>query len=340
MAPFSFFYRLIMQFRNHLYNIGHKPSFEFDQLVISVGNLSVGGTGKTPFVEYLIRYFLQKENGIQLSTLSRGYGRKTRGFLLADDAATAASIGDEPYQIYRKFQEHISVAVGEDRVLAIPSILLERPDNQVVILDDAYQHRRVKPNFSILLSDYSRPFFKDHVLPAGLLRESRSGAKRADVVMITKCPHDLSDKEQDQIKEQVGRYSDKAVYFTSVAYGEIAGPDDREMKKEVVLLTGIAQPAPFKEYIQERYVVTEHMSFPDHHRFSLKDIQKVLEKAEANEADIITTEKDWVRIMSDPALFKLIGSKLFYLPIQVQFLNEESSFLSHLDALTAKHLGK
>jgi len=332
MAPFSLLYKWVMQFRNYLYDIEHKPAFEFDNLVISVGNLSVGGTGKTPFIEYLIRYFNKRHAGISLSTLSRGYGRKSKGFLLANNQSTASQIGDEPYQIYMKFGEHIKVAVCEDRVLAVPSILLEHPDNQVVLLDDAFQHRSIKPNFSVMLTDYHRPFYNDYVLPAGLLREGRVGAKRADVIIITKCPPELDQKHREVMQAKVNNYAPEAkVYFSGIKYGPIAPIEEQKIKNNIILLTGIANTFTLEEHLEKGFTIKDHIKFPDHHQFTVKELEEVAHKAQSYNADIITTEKDWVRIIGDPALFQTVEGRLFYQPMMVQFLGNESEFLSLLD---------
>ena len=200
LYPFTLLYGTITDFRNHLYNMGQRPSIQFDTNVINVGNLTVGGTGKTPHVEYLIRLL---HSQYKVATLSRGYGRKTKGFILANDEATAESIGDEPLQFYKKFKNECVVSVGEERALAIPHILTEHPETQVVLLDDAYQHRAVTPSFNILLTDYNRLFYQDYPFPSGRLRERRKGAKRANAVIVTKCPDDLSSSAQQAIEQQI-----------------------------------------------------------------------------------------------------------------------------------------
>lgn len=328
-----------MQFRNYLYNIGHKPAFEFEQLVISVGNLSVGGTGKTPFIEYLVNYFSAQQETIKVTTLSRGYGRKTKGFILADSNSNASQIGDEPYQIYRKFHEHIAVSVCEDRVLAVPSILLERPNNQVILLDDAFQHRSIKPNFSIMLSDYNRPFYKDYVLPAGRLREGRNGAKRADVVIITKCPFELIPPEMDLIIKEVKQYApDAKVYFTGITYAPISSKLKRAIKQNILLLTGIANTDSLELEVKKHFHVCKHLKFSDHHHFTQKEMQEAAELAKSLNADILTTEKDWVRIISHPNLLKEVADQLFYQPMMVQFLTHENAFISQLNQLVSDHI--
>ncbi|WP_085517788.1 tetraacyldisaccharide 4'-kinase [Marivirga sericea] len=328
MSPFSILYKFVMQFRNHLYDIEYKPVFRFDTKIISVGNLSMGGTGKTPFVEYVIRFLIERGYSNKVATLSRGYGRRSKGFRLANDHDLPQTIGDEPFQIYQKFKDHVTVSVGEDRVLAIPSIIYEHPENEVIVLDDAYQHRSVEPNFSVLLTDYNSIFYKDYVLPSGTLRESRMGAERADVVMVTKCPPDLGQDEMQIIRDNISIYTDKSVFFTTIKYKEaVAAMNRRQARKRIILVTGIAYAQKFKEYLsQERFEIMKHFDFADHHVFNSKEINAIERLAEQENADIITTEKDWVRLMSMPELGESFQNKLFYIPIMVQFLEDEESF--------------
>ncbi len=317
-----------MQFRNHLYDIEYKPVFRFDTRVISVGNLSMGGTGKTPFVEYLLRFLISKNYENKISTLSRGYGRKTSGFRIANKNDDPKSIGDEPFQIYKKFENKAHVTVGEDRVLAIPSILQDFPENEIIILDDAFQHRSVKPNLSILLTDYSSLFYKDYVLPSGTLREGRSGVKRAEVVVVTKCPKDISLKEKNEIRVKINSYTKNEVFFTSINYERpIPSVGDKGLGNKVILVTGIAHAHHFKEFLlREGVEILRHFDFADHHHFSVKEIQEIESLAEQENATIITTEKDWVRLISMPELSTSFRTRLFYVPIMVQFLDDEESF--------------
>ncbi|MBL0766512.1 tetraacyldisaccharide 4'-kinase [Marivirga atlantica] len=334
MSPFSLLYKWVMQFRNYLYDIEHKAIFDFDNLIISVGNLSVGGTGKTPMVEYLIRFFLKKHPDLAVTTLSRGYGRKSKGFMLADAETNAKSIGDEPFQMYQKFAPAIDVSVCEDRVLAVPSILMEKPGNNVVLLDDAFQHRSIKPNFSIVLSDYARPFYNDYVLPSGLLREGRKGINRADVLIFTKCPQGISQQEMRSMQKKASAYFKKeAIYFSGIQYDLVSSKLDRTIKRKIVIVTGIANPSVMLEYLESDYEVVKHFNFPDHHQFTEKEIDEVNAFATANHADVICTEKDWVRIISDKQLENVLGDKLFYLPMMVQFLEGEEALEKQLNGL-------
>lgn len=204
LFPFSALYDAATRLRNHLYDIGTKPVIHFETITVSVGNLAVGGTGKSPMVEYLVRLL---KGQYKVATLSRGYGRKTKGFILASEQSTAASIGDEPMQFYRKFGAEVAVAVGEERAIAIPEILFHHSDTEVIILDDAFQHRKVGRDLNILLTAYHSPFFKDHVLPAGRLREARKGAHRADIVVVTKCPPTLDEKDKTSFSQAIREYA-------------------------------------------------------------------------------------------------------------------------------------
>lgn len=319
--PFSIVYGLITTIRNVLYDNGLLKSYEFDIPIIAVGNLSVGGTGKTPQIEYLIRLL---SNHYKVATLSRGYKRKSKGFVLADTRATAEILGDEPYQFFQKFPE-IQVAVDVDRKNGIEMLLASNNKPEVILLDDAFQHRKVKAGFYIMLSSYDDLFFNDFILPAGNLRESKSGVNRADMIIVTKCPKDISVIAQDEIKKKVGGYVQKEVpvFFSFIEYDEMLFSENESIKLEVLnvvnnlVVAGIAKPQPFFAYLQAGQKRT--MVFPDHHNFKERDIQLILEKAEGNK--IITTEKDYVRLKG-----KLPSSQLFYLPIKSSFVKDKSEF--------------
>lgn len=339
MSPFSLLYKWVMQFRNHLYNIENKAIFQFETNVISVGNLAVGGTGKTPMVEYIIRLLLNKGLENKIAVLSRGYGRKTKGFRIASETDTAQTVGDEPYQIYEKFKPKVNVSVGEDRVLAIPSILHEKSDTEVIILDDAFQHRSVKPDFSIVLSDYQHPFYEDYVLPAGRLRESRQGVSRADVLVITKCPSDLAEKEKEKIRNSASIYfGEKPIFFSGISYGKSTSSYlSRSIKKEIVLVTGIAHPEPLTEFLSEQYYIVKHFNFNDHHHYTANEISEIASFAEKNKADVLTTEKDWVKLSRHEAFESALKEKLFYIPMMVQFLENEKSFVQMIEDSLKDH---
>jgi len=319
LFPLAVLYGWITQFRNFLFDTGVFKSYTFDLPVIAVGNLSVGGTGKTPQIEYLIRLL---SPNYKIATLSRGYKRQTKGFVLADGNATPARIGDEPFQFYQKFPQ-ILVAVDADRRNGITQLLKQNPTPQIVLLDDAFQHRKVKAGFYILLTAYGDLYADDWMLPAGNLRESRSGAKRADVVIVTKCPPDLSVKAQDKIRKKLKIDGSTPLFFTAIVYddkiySENASMAVSEIKNvEKVLLAGIAKPRPFFDFLKnERDDVLE---FPDHHDFSSEDIAAIKEKTQNR--ILVTTEKDYVRLHG-----KIDKNKLFYLPIATTFENQGPLF--------------
>lgn len=332
--PFSLLYGSILLLRNKLFDAGWLTSVKFDLPVISVGNLTVGGTGKTPHVEYFFRLLAQK----QLAVLSRGYRRKTKGFVLADAAASAYALGDEPYQYYRDFPE-VTVAVCESRPAGIAELLRSRPSIEVVILDDAMQHRPVQPSFNLMLTDYGRPFFEDLVLPAGLLREPRRGAKRADAIIVSKCPADMAASEMDAYIRQVRRYSRPAVpvFFSGFRYGQaIPIGSAKHLCKRIVLLTGIANAAPLLDYLtHEGYDIVQHLDYPDHYHYTLEDVEKVQRLLGQDESlCVLTTRKDAVKL-TDAGLQKITHAlPLFYMPIEVYFLREQDAF----NALIKEHI--
>ncbi len=327
LTPFAWLYALVMAVRNQLYDLNLKKTHRFPVPVLGVGNLSVGGTGKTPHVEYLVRLLGAQ---YRVATLSRGYGRQTKGFRLAGDADSAATLGDEPYQLYRKFAPAVTVAVGERRAEAIPAILRAHPGTDVIILDDAYQHRSVTPNLSILLTDYSRPFFRDHVLPAGRLREARSGAARAHAVIVTKCPAGLSPARQQEIASAVRRYArpEVPVFFTGIRYGApVAFGSEKTFHPDVVLVSGLANPAPLESYAREQFGLRAHLAFRDHHRYGEADLRRMEGTlAQTGGRALLVTEKDYVKLVS-PAFAGFTGRlPFFYLPMEVFFLDGGGRF--------------
>ena len=323
LYPLAVLYDVATSIRNRLYDTGRKPSAVFDIPIIGVGNLSAGGTGKTPMIEYLIRLF---PDSYRIATLSRGYGRKTRGIRIAGQGDNASTIGDEPFQFYRKFHHKVIVAVGEERVYAIPHILDRHPDINLILLDDAFQHRRIKPSFQILLTDYNHLFVNDYLLPAGRLREGRRGAARADAIVVTKCPLNMSDEKMLEISSAIRKYSRKAVFFATVSYGNIqavshASPYRRE---NIVLVSGIAQPAPLEKYVRNNHKLIQHFVFRDHYAYTQKDLIRICEAATKGNAVVLTTEKDLVRM--DLEIFRKSAVPLFFLPIEIQFLKSGKEF--------------
>lgn len=328
LLPFAILYDAVTAVRNRLFDMNYKPSTRFDIPVISVGNLAVGGTGKTPMVEHLIR-LLQSE--FKLATLSRGYGRKTKGFKIAQPTDTAATIGDEPFQIYRKFTPAIDVVVGEDRAYAIPMLLQELESTDAVIMDDAYQHRSVVPGLSILLTEYSNPFFNDHVLPMGRLREARSGAKRADAIVVTKCPPHLDDDEVMDFESRIRSYSDKPTFFANIRYGEPIsfGRPNITLAKKVILVSAIANAHVLEEYVSKSYTMLKHFSYRDHYVMTgddLSEISTMLKKHLEGEVSILTTEKDMVKLQREELKNVISQLPFFYLPIETEFIRNGKDF--------------
>jgi tetraacyldisaccharide 4'-kinase len=304
-------YYLVTWFRNKLYDLGIKTSTSYNFPVICVGNLSVGGTGKSPMIEYLIR-LLKSEH--HLATLSRGYGRQTEGFVIADDTATASSIGDEPFQFYQKFDD-IIVSVDANRVHGISQLSTLAKPPEIILLDDAFQHRRVKAGFNILLTAFDDLYTKDILLPTGNLREPRRGAKRADIIVVTKCPEDLSEEKKQQIKNDINPLPHQDVFFGSIAYSKsVRNNQDRldlERLKDTAftLVTGIANPKPLIAHLKLLGLKFEHLRFKDHHDFNASEITILKQKSL-----IVTTEKDMVRLQTH---FSESGL-LYYLPIEIR----------------------
>jgi tetraacyldisaccharide 4'-kinase len=319
LFPFAILYGFITSIRNFLYDKGILKSYSFDIPIIAVGNLSVGGTGKTPQIEYLIRLLSPK---YKVATLSRGYKRQSKGFILADSTSNAEILGDEPFQFYEKFKD-IQVAVDADRKNGIENLLSETEKPEVILLDDAFQHRKVKAGFYVLLTSYGDLYSDDFMLPTGNLRESKKGAKRADLIIVTKCPETLSLDEQNKIKTKLKFESSQDLYFSFINYDEFIYSEDKSMKVEQVrnvdklLLAGIAKPEPFFAYLQSRN--EEKLAYPDHHHFTENDIREI-EKKSQNKL-IITTEKDFVRLKG-----RIPNEQLFYLPIRSSFLSASENF--------------
>ncbi|MCL9805051.1 tetraacyldisaccharide 4'-kinase [Flavobacterium amniphilum] len=321
LFPFAVLYGFITGIRNFLYNVGILKSHSYDIPVIAVGNLSVGGTGKTPQIEYLIRLLSESH---KIATLSRGYKRKSEGFVLADKNATAEILGDEPYQFFQKFPE-IQVAVDANRKNGIERLFLQDKKPEIILLDDAFQHRKVKAGFYIMLTSYDDLFYNDFMLPTGNLRENRFGANRADVIIVTKCPTDISKNEQEKIKKKIDHYlnNNQPVFFSYIEYDDFVYSEKKQIKLDnfqvvdKIVVAGIAKPEPFFAYLQAAKKST--MVFPDHHNFTEKDIQTILETA--NGRKIVTTEKDFVRLKG-----KLPIDQLYYLPIKSSFVTSSNEF--------------
>ena len=319
LFPFSAIYGAITQLRNYLYNNGYLKSYKFDVPIIVVGNLSVGGTGKTPQIEYLIRLLSSQ---YRVATLSRGYKRKSKGFVLANQQSNAEILGDEPYQFFLKFPK-IRVAVDADRVNGIENLLaLENPP-QVILLDDAFQHRRLNAGFYILLSTYHDLYADDFILPTGNLRESRRGAKRADVIIITKCPSDMSFAERQKVLNKIKPHANQQVFFSYTEYDENVYSDSAILSvssvrnQSKILLAGIAKPMHFFDTLYR--MGDQVLKFSDHHHFTEKEILNITENL--GDKLIITTEKDFVRLNH-----RLPVGHLYYLPIKSEFIEGAQDF--------------
>ncbi|WP_166647999.1 tetraacyldisaccharide 4'-kinase [Hymenobacter sp. UV11] len=326
LLPFAWLYAAVLAVRNWLYDCGWKRSAPGWVPLLGVGNLRVGGTGKTPHVAWLVAEL--RRQGQRPAILSRGYGRQTRGPRLATAADSAATVGDEPWQYFEEFgSQHVPVAVAENRQLGLDLLRQQHPELTCVVLDDAYQHRRVRPTLNILLTELARPFYTDYVLPAGRLRESRAGAARADVVIITKCPPDLSAAAQAAAAAQVRRYAQPgvSVLFSAYAYGApvpltAAARALPPAPGPMALLTGIAQPRPLRAQLlgQGYQLVAEHV-FPDHYAFTPADLAAVRARWQPGQV-IFTTEKDATRLQAPALAAALAELPVYTIPVRVALL--------------------
>ena len=336
LIPLSWLYGIGVGFRNQLFNIGLLKQHDYDIPIISVGNITVGGAGKTPHVEYLIRLLKDK---VKVAVLSRGYKRKTHGYVLANDSSIVTDIGDEPYQMKQKYQD-VHIAVDKKRVDGIAHITgdAETNDTDVILLDDAFQHRYVKPGINILLVDYHRLIIYDKLLPAGRLREPQSGKNRADIVIITKCPKDLKPMEFRVLTKAMNLYPYQSLYFTTIEYESLTPLFAKEKStiekealedKHVMLITGIASPKQIIIDLKPHVKEMTTLAFSDHHQFKSKDIMKINETFNAikGEKIIVTTEKDATRLEQLEELSEEVKQNLYVLPIKVKFMiNQEEEF--------------
>lgn len=317
LFPLTLLLTCIVYARNWLYDRGLLHSIQPAIFTINVGNLNLGGTGKTPHVEYLVNLLADR---YKVSILSRGYKRQTQGFVLADETTTDKTIGDEPMQYYLKFKDKIKVAVNEDRVAGVRKIQETFPENELVILDDAFQHRKIAPHFNLLLCDYNRPFYLDYLAPVGKLRDIRISAERADAVIVSKCPEDISEQIMGEIKKGIGQYTlaDTPVFFSRIHYKAItpySGNKAFKPENPVTVVTAIAKPEVFLTYLKEKgYSINKTIDYPDHFAFSRKEIEQFLDKQNPAQ-QIITTEKDMVKIK--PLLRQQELDRVFYVPIEV-----------------------
>ena len=335
--PLSFLYGIAMLIRNLLFNFSVLSKTEFKEVtLIGVGNLSAGGTGKTPHIEYLINLL---HPHYKVATLSRGYGRKTTGFQQASTTSTALEIGDEPKQFRNRFPIEIPVAVDANRVNGVKQLIQNFPFLDVVLLDDVFQHRSIKPGLQILLTDYAALFYKDYMLPTGYLREPKSGMKRADIIVVSKTPDFFSPLERKRIIQEIKLKAHQKIYFSKIVYGNLM-PIENKLDKEVlslstftetnysvVLLTGIANSKPLEYFLKDKVVALLPMRFSDHHEFKPAEILELKEVYETIKNDrkiIITTEKDAMRLQNPILADYLAELPIYYLPIEVAFQDQDA----------------
>lgn len=330
LYPFALLFRMIVSVRNSMYETNILKQHEFNIPIISIGNISVGGTGKTPHAEYLMDLL---HNKFQIAFLSRGYKRKSKGYVRADDNSTSFDIGDEPMQIAHKFSD-VPVAVCENRVKGVQKLLEESNGNlDTIILDDAFQHRKIKPQINILLIDYNNPIHTDEMLPVGRLREPIKGRFRANIIIVTKCPKKLTPIDQRIIRKELEILPYQNLFFSTFEYGALQNsleqqntiPNEELKSYSIVLLTGIANCEPLIDYLQSKSKEITHCQYADHHRFTNTEIANVVnkfEKIENPKKIIVTTEKDMARIIGEKEQTELLGKNLYVIPIVVKFLDE------------------
>jgi len=313
-----------MQIRNLLFDLHILSSRTYDKPLISVGNLTCGGTGKTPHIEYLIRLLTP---GMSVATLSRGYGRKSSGFILASKRSNVKYIGDEPLQFLKKF-DGIKVAVDEKRSRGITVLLEKHPHLDVILLDDAFQHRYVKPGLSILLTDYHRPYYEDMILPSGTLREFTTGARRADIIIVTKTPKIFSPITRRRIMEELKPLPRQRVYFSYIKYADPVPVFDTlhitfpARVTNILLITGIANDDPLREHLERMCSELVVMKFADHHTYTVKDIEEIIRKFNdmpTQKKVMVTTEKDVMRLKTPELSAYLKNLPLFCVSMEIDF---------------------
>jgi len=329
LLPFTLIYGFITGVRNLLFDLKILKEKEFSLPIISVGNITVGGTGKTPHIEYLIRILKDKFN---VAVLSRGYKRNTKKFLLVSNRSTYNEVGDEPMQIQKKYPG-IKVAVDRKRVNGVKNLINSFKNLDVILLDDAFQHRYVKPGLSILLVDYSHPLKNDFILPAGRLRERSVERKRAHIIIVTKCPSDITPVEKERLKKELILFPSQHVFFTTINYEDLSPVFNKNEqiiscdhckneKYNLLLVTGIANPQPLKNHLQSYFDIISEIHFPDHHAFNEKDIIKIkddFEKLPGKNKIILTTEKDAIRLQNFSNIAGSLAKVIYFIPIRVEF---------------------
>lgn len=333
LFPLSIVYMLVTSIRNLCFDLGLFHSKTYDVPSLGIGNLTVGGTGKSVAISYFINEFM---SAYPITVLSRGYGRLSKGYQLADAHSTAETIGDEPMMFLNSFPT-IRIAVANQRREGMKQLLSDshQPKGSVFLWDDCFQHRWVKPKVMILLTTFSKPYTKDFLLPVGQLRELSEGAQRADVIIVTKCPKDISEGQKKVVQQQLQLKRHQSLFFATIVYSDNMYNRDRSLplnmleKVPFLLVTGIADPKLLVDYLNGKFLNYEHLAFSDHHLFSTKDIKRIREKS--NGCVVLTTEKDYVRLRS-----KFDSELLFYLPIKMKILDERAA---ELHALVSKKMG-
>ncbi len=324
LFPISLLYYLFQLIRNKFYDLSLLKSQEFNIPTVSVGNLSVGGSGKTPLVNYIISNF---KKDYKIAFLSRGYARTTSGYILASESNNVYEIGDEPYLIKKNHKE-ITVVVSEKRDIGIEKTLEKIDDIQMFVLDDAFQHRSLKCSLNIVLSKFSSPYYNDFVIPTGNLREPKSGIKRAQIIIISKCPDDLDINKRKEIIKKINPLSYQNVFFTSIDYDDIIKGQNKIKTKDlinssVLLVTGIADSSELKKYLKKNKISFDHLEYDDHHNYSTVDINLIKEKSINRK--VITTKKDYYKLINIESL-----ENIYYIDIKVKFLADENTFKSEL----------
>lgn len=341
LLPISSIYHIVLKIRHKLFDWGILKAQRFDFPIICVGNLCLGGTGKTPMTEYLINLL---KGQFRTATLSRGYGRKTKGFVLADDTANCEALGDEPMQYFRKFKD-IQVAVNEDRVDGVQRLINQDNPPEVILLDDAFQHRQIQAGLNILLTDYNCLYSEDFLIPTGTLRDIRSAAQRAEIIVVTKTPETLSDNDFKALKTRLKSNGDQKLFTSYIVYGDLIPLN--ESAKNInpneagcaIALCGIAKPKPFVEEVKSRFENVKELIFSDHHDFSEGDIKKIIKTCKdfgKRNAIIVTTEKDASRLMKNSYLCQFNNLPIFALPIEMHF-HQEEAFNSEIDTYVRRN---
>jgi len=323
--PASWIYASVLDVRNWLFDKEYFKQIKFEVPVISVGNLCMGGAGKTPLVECIAKHFLNQNHGVAI--VSRGYKRKSKGLKIVDNQSSVREVGDEPLQLFRKFEDKAIICICENRVKAINLLIEKYSELDLILLDDAYQHRGVTSQLNILLTSFTKPFYADYVFPSGMLRESRAGAKRADLIVVTKCPDHLDAQAKNQIESSLRDYTatDTPILFSKLKYQspQQAFAGNGQMLKNVILITGIASSTEIVDYVRSEFNLIKHFEFDDHHNYTSGDIRRIM-KSRGDEVSFLTTEKDLTKLEAFMSYFE---DSLFVLPIEVSMSNFDMNIL-------------